>query len=248
MKKKYNLFFKLTFLFLFVLSANQNFAQNQSVKITGTNLTLKNIFQQIESQTSLSVGYDESTLDVQRKIKGEVKGTVLKYVMNSVLAGTNNAAEYSGKYILVKTAPTKASTPSQGTTKTEIKGNVIDEDGNPLIGVTVSLKEDPSQGTITDIDGNYTIIVKEKYPTLKYSYIGYLPREEEVKDRKVINVVLSEDMGQLEEVVIVGYGTQKKASVIGAISSLTPKNIKTPVAKISSQLAGQLSGVLSVHA
>lgn len=247
MKKKYNLFFKLIFLFLFVLSANQNFAQNQSVKITGANLTLKNIFQQIESQTNLSVGYDESTLDVQKKINGEVKGTVLKDVMNSVLAGTNNTAEYSEKYILVKTTPAKVNTSSQGATKTEIKGNVIDEDGNPLIGVTVSLKEDPSQGTITDIDGNYTIIVKEKYPTLRYSYIGYIPREEEVKDRKIINVVLSEDMGQLEEIVVVGYGTQKKASVIGAISSLTPKSIKTPVAKISSQLAGQLSGVLSVQ-
>lgn len=125
-----------------------------------------------------------------------------------------------------------------------VTGTITDAvDGSPLIGVNIKLKG-TTTGVISDIDGNYSIEVDSRKSILIFSYIGYKTREVPVEDLGVINVKLTSDNELLDEVVIVGSGTQKKVSVTGAISSVKGAALKTPSSSLTSSLAGRLAGVM----
>ena len=125
-----------------------------------------------------------------------------------------------------------------------IKGTVVDEKGEPIIGANV-IAEGSSNGTITDIDGNFRLNVKPG-TKLKISYIGYTDQVVAAKDK--MKIVLTEDATALEEVEIVAYGVQKKVSVTGAISSVKAEDVmRTPVGSISNILGGQMSGLTTVQ-
>ncbi len=130
-----------------------------------------------------------------------------------------------------------------------VKGNVVDESGEPLIGVTVMVSG-TSIGTATDIDGNYTINVPNiKKDVLIFSYVGMAEVKEHVNGRTVVNVKMKEDSDLLDEVVVVGYGQQKKASVVGAITQTTGEVLERAagVHDISAALTGNLPGVITVQ-
>ena len=125
-----------------------------------------------------------------------------------------------------------------------VTGTITDAvDGSPLIGVNIKLKG-TTTGVISDIDGNYSIEVDSRKSILIFSYIGYKTREVPVEDLGVINVKLTSDNELLDEVVIVGSGTQKKVSVTGAISSVKGAALKAPSSSRTSSLAGRLAGVM----
>ncbi|MDE6023790.1 MAG: SusC/RagA family TonB-linked outer membrane protein, partial [Muribaculaceae bacterium] len=131
----------------------------------------------------------------------------------------------------------------------KVKGNVTDESGEPLIGVTVRV-DGTGIGTATDIDGNYSIDVANlNKDVLLFSYVGMKELKEAVKGRKVINVVMKEDAGVLDEVVVVGYGQQKKASVVGAITQTSGEVLERAagVHDLSAALTGNLPGVVTVQ-
>ena len=137
---------------------------------------------------------------------------------------------------------------AQGGGKLTITGVVTDELGEPMIGAGVLVKNTVN-GAITNLDGEYSIQVDAigGGGVLIFSSIGYADLEVPVNGREVINVQLQLDQLQLEEVVVVGYGTQKRESVVGAISTVDVSNIKVPSAQLSSGLAGQLAGVVAVQ-
>ena len=91
-----------------------------------------------------------------------------------------------------------------------------------MIGVTIILKNDSTVHSLTDMNGNYSITVPAKRSVLSFRYIGFVPKEEVVDNRKVVNVQMVEDVGQLDEVVVVAYGAQKKESVVGSITTIEP--------------------------
>ncbi len=128
----------------------------------------------------------------------------------------------------------------------QVTGTVTDNTGEPLIGASVT-EEGSKTGTITDIDGNYVITVSNgSSAVLSFSYVGYESKTEKVNGRKVINVVLSEASEMLEQVVVVGYGQQKKESVVGAISQIGADDLlETPSANLSQALTGKISGVIT---
>lgn len=108
-----------------------------------------------------------------------------------------------------------------------VTGLVTDKDKNPLPGVTILVSNSGNTiGTTTDIDGLFQINVPDKNGTLEFSYIGFKKRLVELQGSKLLNVVMQEDASELEEVVITGYGSQKKASIIGSIESVKPRRIK----------------------
>ncbi len=125
-----------------------------------------------------------------------------------------------------------------------ISGNVTDgESGEPLPGVNI-LAKGTTQGTVTDVDGNYRLTVNDNVTTLVFSSIGYLTEEETINGRTVIDLVLMPDIQSLSEVVVVGYGTQKKSDLTGAISSITSKDLAvTPANNVLEQSQGRLAGV-----
>lgn len=128
-----------------------------------------------------------------------------------------------------------------------VTGRVSDEKGELLIGVSV-LEKGTTNGTITDVNGQYTLKVSTKNPVLVVSYIGYKSQEVKVSTKKsVVDIVLVEDVSALDEVVVVGYGNQRKVSVVGAQSTLATSAIKTPAASLSSAISGRIAGVVAVQ-
>jgi TonB-linked SusC/RagA family outer membrane protein len=127
-----------------------------------------------------------------------------------------------------------------------ISGKVSDAGGEPLIGVNVSVKG-TTTGTVTDMDGMYTLSVPDRNGTLVFSYVGFAPQEIAINNQQTINVTLTEDSQLMDEVVVVGFGRQKKASVVGAVSTLKPKDLKVPSSNLSNAFAGKLAGVIAVQ-
>lgn len=127
-----------------------------------------------------------------------------------------------------------------------VTGCVSDEKGELLIGVSVQEKG-TTNGTITDMNGQYTLKLSTGNPILLISYIGYKPQEVKVAKQKIVDVVLVEDVSSLDEVVVVGYGNQRKVSVVGAQSTMDVKDIKMPAASLSSAISGRIAGVVAVQ-
>jgi TonB-linked SusC/RagA family outer membrane protein len=130
--------------------------------------------------------------------------------------------------------------------KKQISGKIIDKDGETVIGANI-VEKGTTNGTVTDVDGNFSLQVGND-AVLYISYIGYLSQEINTAGKTTFDVILQEDTQALEEVVVVGYGTQKKATVTGAISSMSSETlIQSPVANVSNALAGRVSGLLTMQ-
>lgn len=130
----------------------------------------------------------------------------------------------------------------------DVVGNVSDENGEPLPGATIVLKGNTGVHAIADIDGNYSITVPDRWAVLEISYIGFISQDIQVGNRRVVNVVLAEDIGQLQDAVVVAYGQQKKESVVASIAAIEPDKLKVGTTRsLSNNLAGTVAGVLAVQ-
>lgn len=183
--------------------------------ISFQNIPLSEAIKKIESVSKYTFFYDALKLDVNQKVSLKANNTPVRQAISQMLAKSNIKFEIKQSQIILYN---KNNASGKNQTKIAIHGNVTDVNGEPLIGVTVSVKDDPSIVTITNVDGIYDINVPDKSAILQFKYIGFASREEAVNSRKIINVVLQDASTQLEDVVVVGYGVQKKASVVAAIS------------------------------
>lgn len=129
----------------------------------------------------------------------------------------------------------------------KVEGTVIDEKGEPLIGVTIIEKSNKSNGAISDLNGDFSLQVSSPSSTLLFTYVGYKPKEYPV-NKLSSKIMMVEDLHYLEEVVVIGYGIQKKETVVGAVASVSGKElVKVPVANVSNALAGRLPGVTFIQ-
>lgn len=130
----------------------------------------------------------------------------------------------------------------------KVTGRVMDAQGELLIGVNVTEVDNPTNGVVTDINGTYTISINAEKAALKFSYIGFKDKVMPVGSKGIIDVSMDEDVAALEEVVVVGFGTQKKASVVGSITNIEPAKLAmSPTRSLSNNLAGMVSGVIAVQ-
>ena len=128
-----------------------------------------------------------------------------------------------------------------------VSGNVSDESGEPIIGATV-MEALTTNGVVTDFDGNFKIQVKNENATLKISYIGMVAQNIRVDNQRNIKVVLKDESQKINEVVVVGYGHQKKESVVGAISQVSSDDLlNTPTANVTQAIAGKIPGVVTTQ-
>lgn len=129
--------------------------------------------------------------------------------------------------------------------KRVVTGVVTDAvDGEPLVGVNVVVKGQ-KVGTVTNLDGRYSITISGSKAVLVFSYVGYQKREAPVEDLRVVNVTMSGDQQTLNEVVVVGSGVQKKVSVTGAITSVKGDILRMPTSQLTNSFAGKLAGVIA---
>lgn len=238
-------------LFLFLgnnLSANilQFHVQNQLLTVNVNNESIKSILSVIENKSEYVFFYP-SQIDLNGKVTLNIKDGTINQVLTELFRETNMSYSISGKQVYVK-MKTITTPPSQNNEGIKVKGNVTDFNGQPLTGVSIQQKG-TTNGTVSDADGNYSISVPDKYAVLVFSYIGFVAKEETVGNKEIVNIVMSEDVGQLDEVVVVGYGTQKKVSVVGSVSNISVNEIqKAATPSLSNTLGGQLPGIVTRQA
>lgn len=237
----------LALLFCFSIPVSADKTSPQEIHLTGTKQvkSLKDLIQQIEGSSSYRFSYVKGLIDNISVHINETKGAI-EEILNEALDGTGlTYVIKSNDIILVKTTP--QSITQANTTLKIVKGTVLDAETNePIIGAQVWLKETPD-GTVTNIDGGFELKAKGGVGILVISYIGYKTEEITIKGNQPILCKLQQDTQQLDEVVVVGYGTQKKESVVGSISSVKVDALKMPVSKLSNNLGGQLSGLITLQ-
>ena len=217
-------------------------AAQGDIQIKGK-FSLKEAIRYIEETSDYTFFYKDSDLKDTSKKDISCKGTIDE-VLKELFAGSNVNFIINGKEVVFKvSSPVSV---AQQQKKRTITGIIVDsETKEPIIGASVWLKNS-SAGAVTNLDGKYSITVEGVGGVLEFTYVGMKKQEIVIGDQKVINVVLAPDTEVLDEVVVVGYGNQKKESVVGAISTLDISHLKVPGSSISNVLAGQLSGVVAV--
>ncbi len=231
----------------FALSPNKGLSQNADILIEkDKTLNVKQVFKLINKQTDYKFGYRSDLLKNAPELyleKGVIK---VRTLLDRILLPINFTYVFTeNKTILVKRNPqvSNVKTESSNAFQSQVSGTVVDELGNPLPGASV-VEKGTTNGTQTDFDGNFSITLLDSNTVLVISYIGFATQEITVDDQTQINVRLKQDSAQLDEVVIVGYGAQRKSDVTGAITSVSGEDVNvTKESNAVSALAGKAAGV-----
>ena len=230
---------KLTFLFLVIsLLSFTATASAQRVSITLENAKVVKVLAAITDQTGFNVAYSKQVVDVDRRVSLNFTNAELTQVLDKLTEGTLLGYEVNGgKIYLFNRIENK---PINQQSK-KITGQVTDQNGEPIIGANVIVKGSTT-GTITDLDGNYSIEASSS-DILLISYIGYNTKEIAVKNQSTVDIKLVEDTQNLDEVVVVGYGVQKKVNMTGSISNVKSEELSViPNTNLSNSLAGRAPG------
>lgn len=234
----------MLFLCLSGLFAATGYSQKAKVTINQKNVSLHDVLTDIEGQTDYLFIYSNH-VDVSHKVSVNMKNKPVKEVLDHVLSGTPISYALNGAHIVLS-SHSGGSTEGNQQETIRISGIVRDEQG-PLTGVSVIVKG-TSQGTVTDLDGKYMITVSGRQAVLVYSFIGYIRQEATVGNRSAIDIQMEEDLQQIDEVIVIGYGTQKKVNLTGAVSAVSGDDlIKRPVSNPVTMLQGQVPGLSIVQ-
>lgn len=214
-----------------------SFSQGVKLSFSLKDTSIKEFFKQIEDQTDYSVFYKNETLDLSHKINMSVKEMALSDVLTKALSGQNISFKIIDKIIVVTASKSNPALTVTGIVTSE-------EDKMPIPGVTVSVKG-TNNGTITDINGFYSIEIKLPTDILIFSFVGMQTQEVPVNGQTKIDVVLKTTSKNLEEVVVVGYSSQNKKLITGSIGSVNMGDSKmSSVQTIDGALQGKTAGVV----
>lgn len=232
----------ILFILLGTLQSFANLSYSQSVKLSLNmeNTTVQEVLTTIEQKSGFYFTYNLEQVKVTRKVTVNFKDKTVPEVLDELFAKENIHYVINDKHIaLYKGNERQVALQA----KKDIKGVVTDKNGEPIPGANIIEKGNPTNGTITDVDGNYTLSVFGN-SVLVASYIGYNRIEIQVKDRSVVDITLSEDTQALEEVVVVGYSTQKKVNLTGSVSTVNFESMSSrPVTDASQALSGASPGL-----
>lgn len=224
---------------VFCSYAGNAHSQNAKVSIRMNNVKLDKILNEIENQTDYLFIYNNQ-VDINKITSVKVKNEAVAQVLDKILSGTGINYELEGTHIILTTEAIK-DLHAQQQAKT-VTGTVTDVSGEPIIGANIRIKG-TTTGTITDIDGNFSIKA-EPQSVIEVSYIGYLTQETVINNQKSIRFLLKEDTKTLDEVVVIGYGVQKKADLTGSVANINTEKLNTQSnANIGQALQGKIAGV-----
>ncbi|RHR58996.1 TonB-dependent receptor [Parabacteroides sp. AF17-28] len=239
---------KLSLLLLcitFSVFARDANSQNAKVTLNKQNVAVHDILDAIEEQTEFLFLYNKQNVNVNRRTSIHVSDQTVSNVLSEIFKGTNISFKMEGKHIVLVHNQIKEdiSDRIQQEGKT-LNGIVKDKNGEPIIGANVVVKG-TTNGTITDIDGQYSLSNVSNNDILTISYIGYLSKDIPVNGQQVINILLDEDTQKLDEIVVVGYGTVKKRDLTGSVASINAEKIEQiAVTNPALALQGRIPGVL----
>lgn len=232
--------------------ATTSYSQGAELSLDIKSATIKEICNEIERSSEyrfIFAGNAQQMID--KKIDLSANSKNIEQILNDLLKDTNYIYKIIDKQIVIYGGK-ETTTPLEveevlneviiQQQKKQISGTIVDKDNVPIIGANI-IEVGTTNGTITNTDGNFMLLI-ENDAILTITYIGYLPQEINTKGETVFNIVLQEDTQSLEELVVIGYGTQKKETITGAIASIQTKEIKqSPTSNLAISLAGRLPGL-----
>lgn len=235
----------LILVIVFLLSANAA-VKSQYITLESNHISYAGIFKEIRKQTGYNVVWSSEKFDDLRSLKVSFKATPLQDALRLIFKSQDLSYTIKSKTIVIN-VPEKTSLPAiQQDTLQNITGKVTDVKGLPLIGITIRIKGGAAVAT-TNSDGAFSLKAPQT-AVLTFSYIGYQQQEVAAKGKRIINIQLIEEPQTLTDVVVVGYGTQKRKDLISAVSSVKGKDIENlPVATAQSLIQGRASGVQVVQ-
>ncbi len=242
---------KISFFFLFICAAQMfavnSKAQNAVINVNSNTVSVKELIQAIEKQTDYLVVYSNKEINSEKKVSISKKSDKVSSLLTDAFNETDIQYEFENNYIVL----TKKGVTHQNQeliaqqTERKVTGTIRDELNDLIPGVSVQIKG-TGKGVTSDTNGKYSISVPDDRAILVFSYLGYASREFTVGDQTVIDVLLDEITHELEEIIVVGYGTQKKASLTAAVASMKGnESALKPVANITQNLAGRMPGVIA---
>ena len=230
--------------FLFIAQVNgKSFAQK--ITLSERNAPLASVLKKIKAQSGHDVFFVYKDIRKSKPVFVDVRQVSLEDALNQVFNGQPLTYTIESNTIIVKSKP-EAPMRVQSV-QAQVSGTVVDADGVPLPGVSVKVKGS-NLGTVTDEKGEYAMLLPADHAILVFSFVGYESQELSTNGTATLNVTLQSAAQALEDVVVVGYGTQKKINVTGAVASVNMADMRTPVPNLSNALAGKVAGIISVQA
>ena len=235
---------KKTFLVALILSCNLGiYAQGVSLHLR--NVTIAKAMTELRKQTGYSFVYEGSDLNTSQRVNVDAKD--VRQAADQILGSQNVTYSIQGRNIVVSAKSTQSKNRSQSTLNKAahraVKGRITDANGEPIIGASVKIKGS-EVGTVSDLDGNYSINA-DPGDELVVSYVGFKTQDVRVGQKDVVNITISEDNKLLSEVVVVGYGTQKKVNLTGSVASVdySKEALSRPITSTAQALEGLSAGV-----
>lgn len=239
-----------TWLTVLLLSCLSHVWAQSNINIVNNNITIRAALYEIEKQSGYSVGFDETDLDVEKKLSISIRNLSLEDALKQVLKNENCSYTIKQKHIIIVSKQKKDSDLTQHSIVAQgktVQGTVIDNQGEPLIGVSIVL-EGTNNGTITDLDGSFSISVKDEKSVLLISYVGYASQRITIGKNSHIQVKLQENNKELEEVVVIGYNTVKKKDLTTAVAVVSTEDIsERPIISAAQAIQGRAAGVQVVQ-
>lgn len=243
---------KITLLLIFMSTvaafSSNSYSQDAKISLSLNNATVKEVIKAIEGQSEFIFFYQDQELDLARKVTLNSKDKKITEVLDELFDGTGNVYVIRDRQIAIGKSPGRVekanvaaekSSPAVKQQQFTVSGRVTDGvTGDPLPIVNVVV-EGTTIGTTTDAEGRFTIDAPSGTSVLLFSFVGYTPQRVEIKNRQVIDIKLQPDVMQIQEVVTIGYGVQKKVNLSGAVDVISSKNIESrPVNNVVQALQG----------
>ena len=223
------------------LLAIGSYAQTAHVTIVSNHITIGQVINEIEKQTDCLFVFNVKDINIKRNVKVNAKDKAVNEVLNDIFKDTGIRHAIEGKNIMLINSTDK----EKGAQQKDflVTGIVKDENGEPIIGANIQVVG-KSAGTITDMNGRFSISASAN-STLQITYIGYQTQTVNIGEQRNINIILQEDNAQLDEVVVVGYGTMKKKDLTGSVTAVKGDELAARrTTQLSTALQGALSGVM----
>jgi TonB-dependent starch-binding outer membrane protein SusC len=235
--------FYLLLLTIFQGIAANSYSQNTKLSFKLNDVKVKDVLNVIEEKSEFYFLFNSKLVDVERMVDINVSNQQVDKILSSLFSGTNVGFTVMDRQIILQPIVEVSELTTSMQQQIKVTGKITDAtNGETLPGVNIVVKGTTS-GTLTDMDGVYSINVTGRKTTLIFSFVGYNSQEIVVGDKTVIDIALKATMTDLDEVVVVGYGTQKRTSVVGAVASVGGEKLTTvPAMNVSNAISGMIPG------
>lgn len=222
------------------------FGQKQVIHLQRTKATVESFVKAIEKQTNMSVDFTQNALNLKRNVTVSSSKLTLAELLDEILRGQGLSYKIMDRHIAIVSKNGESRVAQQNSNKPakyEVKGSIVDPNGEPIIGATI-VEQGTNNRTITDIDGNFTLKTSAENPMLNVSYIGFTERQIKARAGQNMSIKMQENSQALSEVVVVGFGTQRKSNITDAITTVDTKMLSDrPVTNLSQSLQGTVPGL-----